>query len=240
MHLVYLDEVKCQPPAQRCYWLGALAFPESAIQTIDARLSSVAAEYFGSPVLDSSNEFHAKDIIHGKGPYKGHALEERLALYKQLLDAIDETEGVARIEIRIDPSKMIVSEHTDKAFMFLVEKVDEYMAAQNSLALLIADEDKEIAGTNVTSLSSWKARGTSYAFGRDITRVVDTIHHTRSHHSRLLQLADIYVYTLAMVAGDCSDYPRKQLAAYARTKANLLFPTKYKHWPTDQSWYSTA
>lgn len=154
----------------------------------------------------------------------------------RLLDTIDETEGLARIEIRIDPSKMIASEFTDKAFMFLVEKVEELMIVERSLALLIADEDKETSVSNVTSLSNWKAQGTSYVFGRQIERVVDTIHHTKSHHSRPLQLADIYVYTLAMVAGNYVDYPRTKLVEHARKKENLLFPTKYKHWPTDQSW----
>lgn len=240
MHLVYVDEVKHQPPTQSFHWLGALAMPETTIQGSERKLSSIAEEYFGTSILDPSNEFHAKHIVHGKGPFKGHPLERRLHLYKQLLDAIDETEGLGRIEIRIDPSKMVASTFTDKAFMFLVEKVDEYMAAQKSLALLIADEDREIAGTNVRSLSSWKSKGTSFVFGRDIKRVVDTIHHTRSHHSRLLQLADIYVYTLAMVASDSDHYPSKQLVAYAKTKSNLLFPSKYKNWPTDQSWYTTA
>jgi len=240
MHLVYVDEVKYQAPTQAYYWLGALAFPEHAIQAIDSRLSSIAAAYFGTPVLNPANEFHAKHIVHGQGPFKGHQLERRLELYKQLLDAIDETESLGRIEIRIDPTKMVASEFADKAFMFLVEKVDEYMAAHRSVALLIADEDKEVAGINVACLSSWKARGTSYAFGRDITRVVDTIHHTRSHHSRLLQLADIYVHTLAMVANEGGDYPRQQLINHARSKNNLLFPSKYKHWPTDDSWYASA
>jgi hypothetical protein len=238
MHLVYLDEVKYQPPSQPYHWLGALAFPELSIQTTDDQLYRIAADYFGTAVLDSSNEFHAKDILHGKGPYKGHPLDKRIALYKRLLDAIDQTEGLGRIQIRIDPSKMIASEFANKAFMFLVEKVDEHMAREKPLALLIADEDKELSASNVVSLSSWKAQGTSYAFRRHIKRVIDTIHHTRSHHSRLLQLADIYVYTLAMMAGDCTDFPRKQLSAHARAKSNLLFPTKYKNWPTDQSWYA--
>jgi hypothetical protein len=240
MHLVYIDEVKYQPPEQRYYWLGALAFPENAIQAVDARLSSVAADYFGTPVLDVCNEFHAKHILHGRGPFKGHQLERRLELYKQLLDAIDETVNLGRIEIRIDPTKMLAAEFTDKAFMFLVEKVDEHMVAQKSVALLIADEDREVAGINVVSLSGWKAQGTRYAFGKDITRIVDTIHHTRSHHSRLLQLADIYVYTLAMVVRDGGDYPRQQLINHARSKGNLLFPSKYKLWPTDNSWHAAG
>lgn len=240
MHLVYVDEVKYQPPEQPYHWLCALAFPSRSIQSAESALTALAAAYFGAPVLNANNEFHAKAILHGKGPYKGRPIDTRVALYKSLLDTIDQTEGLGRIEIRIDPSKMITSGHTDKAFMFLVEKVDEYMQQIDSLALLIADEDKEIAGSNVESLSGYKARGTDYAFGRPITRVVDTIHHTRSHHSRLLQLADVYAYTLAMVAGDCGTYPRSAIAAHARTKDNLLFPTKYKMWPTDQSWYALA
>src|SRR5690606_32667077 len=105
-------------------------------------------------------------------------------------------------------------------------------AAEDSLALLIADEDRDIAGANVASLSAFKARGTDFAFGRPIKRVVDTIHHTRSHHSRLLQLADIYVYTLAMVAGPCEKYPRSEIVSYAKSKERLLFPTKYRNWPS--------
>src|SRR5262249_54436210 len=119
---------------------------------------------------------------------------------------------------------------------FLVEKIDDYMRQVESVALLIADEDQELAGSNVTSLSGFKARGTPFAFGKAIRRIVDTIHHTRSHHSRLLQLADIYVYTLAMVAAEASDYPKRKHREYARTKANLLFPTKYKNWPSEDSW----
>jgi hypothetical protein len=236
MHLVYIDEVKYDPPQQLYHWLCALAFPEDSVKDADRRLTEVAESYFGTRILAHDNEFHAKDIVHGKGPYKGRPLDTRVELYKRLLDLISETERLGRIEVRIEPAKMVGSSYEDMAFMFLVEKVDDYMTQEKSIALLIADDDKEIAGTNVASLSGYKARGTDYQFGRAINRVVDTIHHTRSHHSRLLQLADIYVYTLAMVAGDCTKHPRSEIAAHARSKQNLLFPSKYKNWPTDQSW----
>ncbi len=239
MHVVYIDEVKYDKPTQLYYWLCGLAFPDTAIQQVDKTLSEIALSYFGTSILDATTEFHAKHIVHGKGPYKGQLLDRRIALFKTLLDVIDETHELGRIEIRIDPSRMVSAKHTDKAFMFFVEKIDEYMNARKSLALLIADHDKEIAGENVASLSAYKARGTSYAFGRPITRVVDTIHHTHSHQSRLLQLADVYVYTLAMISGDCTSYPRSELAVYAKAKQNLLFPTKYKLWPTDDTWLAS-
>ncbi len=237
VHLVYIDEVKYDPPSQPFYWLGALAFPETAVQGADRAMSAIANAYFSTEILDQVTEFHARDILHGKGPYKGRPLHNRVALYKQLIDVIDQTEGVGRIQVRIDPSKMVSASYKDKAFMFLVEKIDEYMQTQESLALLVADYDREIAGANVRSLSAYKARGTDYAFGRAITRVVDTIHHTVSRDSRLLQLADVYVYTLCMVVGECDAYPRSELAAHAKSKSHFLFPTKYKDWPTDQSWY---
>jgi hypothetical protein len=236
MHLVYVDEVKYDPPTQKCHWLCALAFPDSAIQELDGELSGIAERFFGTSILDSSREFHGTKIVQGKGPYRGRPIPERLDLFKTLLDVIASPVDIGRIEIRIEPGKMIADGYEDMAFMFLVEKVDAYMRQCKSIALLIADDDRELSATNVTSLSSYKARGTRYAFRTDIRYIVDTIHHTQSHHSRLLQLADIYVYTLAMAAGDHSGYPRREIVQHAKDRG-ILFPTKYKNWPTDRSWY---
>jgi hypothetical protein len=240
MHLVYVDEVKHDPPRRLHFWLCALACPEASILGLESRLRAIAEEYFGNATLPQDTEFHAREILWGKGQYRGTALVKRLDLYKELIDAIDETEGLCRIQIRIDPSHVIAATYADKAFMFLVEKVDSLMAAKKSLALLISDEDHEVASDNVASLSVFKSRGTDYVFGRSISRVVDTIHYTKSHHSRMLQLADVYAHTCSLVAGDCSKEPKKTIEAYARTKQNVLFPTKYKHWPTQFSWYASA
>jgi hypothetical protein len=230
VHLVYIDEVKYDRPVQPYHWLGALAFPEDSVQDIDERLSKIALDYFGTSILEAANEFHGSKIIQRKGPYRNHPMPKRIALYMQLIDAIDETPDLGRIEIRINPGEMKVDNYQEFAFMFLIEKVNDYMAKTKSLALLIADHDKEFANTNVRRLSEYKARGTDYAFARPITRIVDGIHHTQSHHSRLLQLADIYTYTLSMLAGDCSEYPQSHIRTHISTKRNL-YATKYKHWP---------
>ncbi len=240
MHIVYVDEVKYDPSRRSHHWLCALACPEESLQGLEARLNELAAGYFGTPILARSNEFHARDILWGRGIYRGHPVGKRLALYKGLIDAIDETENLARIQVRINPTQLVAQSYRDKAFMFLVEKTNALMVARKSLALLIADEDQELAGDNVASLSAFKAKGTSYQFGRPIGRLVDTIHHTESHHSRMLQLVDVYAHTCSLVTGDCSRDPQKTIETYAREKQNLLFPTKYKHWPTPFSWYASA
>lgn len=236
MHLVYIDEVKHDPTSQPYHWLCALAYPESVLQAVDAALARLAENYFGNAILSPETEFHGKDILQGNRQYKGTPLPERVDLYKSLIDILGGHPEVGRIEIRVEPARMVASDYQDKAFMFLIEKIEEYMRQCNSIALLIADEDRELANTNVTSLSSYRARGTQFVFGRNIERIVDTIHHTRSHHSRLLQLADLYVYTLAMAEGPHDSYPRSEIVRRARER-RILFPTKYKNWPTEQSWY---
>lgn len=240
MHLVYIDEVKHDPPRRPHFWLCALACPEGSILALERRLNAIADEYFGESTLSQGTEFHAREILWGQGQYREAESVKRLALYMKLIDAIDETEGLCRIQVRIDPTRVVAATYRDKAFMFLVEKVDSLMAAKKSLALLISDEDHEVASDNVASLSVFKSRGTDYVFGRSISRVVDTIHHTKSHHSRMLQLADVYAHTCSLVAGDCSREPKKTIDTYARAKQNVLFPTKYKHWPTQFSWYASA
>ena len=237
MHLVYIDEVKVNPNVEPYYWLCALAFPESSIQDTEIRLAEISENYFGSPLISKDTEFHAYQIIHGKGSFKRHDMAKRVDLFKSLVDVIDECPDLCRVEVRIDPSKMVVDEYVDKAFMFLVEKVDALMSVKKSIAMLIADHEKDMVASNVASLSSYRAYGTEYQFGREIKNIIDTIHHTHSHHSRLIQLTDIYNYSMAMCAKKQNKYPRNELVEYIKEKQNVLFPTKYKYWPTDQSWY---
>ncbi len=237
MHLVYLDEVKYQEEVEPYYWLCGLAFPWQSIRDVESRLSEISSDYFGTAVLSKDNEFHAREIVHGKGPYKGHEIGKRVELYKALIDVIDNCPELGRIKVRIDPSKMIADKIPEKAFMFFVEKVNSLMRTLKSLAMLISDHDKDMISINVANLSNYKQYGTEYQFGTDIEYVVDTIHHTHSHHSRLIQLADIYTYSMALCPKGNLNYPRSELLEYVKTKNNVMSPSKYKYWPTDQSWH---
>lgn len=68
MHLVYVDEVKYEPPVQPYYWLGGLGIPDRAIQSVDAlylgwlKLSSGLR--FSTPIMSStqSTSFTAKGL----------------------------------------------------------------------------------------------------------------------------------------------------------------------------------
>jgi hypothetical protein len=237
MYLVYIDEIKVNPKSEPYYWLCALAFPEWSIQEVELKLASISKSYFGSQLLSKRTEFHSTEIIQGKGSYKGHDISKRVDLFKSLIDVINECPDLERIKIRIDPSKMITSKYVDKAFMFLVEKVDSIMSSKKSLAMLIADHDKDMVASNVSSLSEYKSFGTDYHFGREINNIIDTIHHTHSHHSRLVQLADIYTCCMNMLSKKPNKYPKNALVEYIKTKDKVAYPSKYKYWPTNQSWH---
>lgn len=240
MHLTYMDEVKYQKDKEPYYWLCGLVFPEESIKFVEDRLSEISKAYFGSAILKPETEFHGKDIVHGKGPYKGHDLELRYNLFIDLLNVLHECPDLKKVEVRINPSKMIADAHQEMAFMFFVEKVNSLMASLKSTALLITDHDKDMVSSNVTNLSTYKEQGTKYQFGNNISHIVDTIHHTHSHHSRLIQMADIYTYTMALKPKQDMKYPRLDILKHAKENTSLTQASKYKHWPTNQSWHQLA
>ena len=103
--------------------------------------------------------------------------------------------------------------------------------------MIIADHDKDMMSNNVTNLSFYKEQGTEYTFGKEITKVIDTVHHTHSHHSRLIQLADIYTYSMALYMQPNLNYPKQRIIDYIKDNTNVGFPSKYKFWPSDQCWH---
>lgn len=233
MHLIYIDEVKFHPPVQPWYWLCGLAIPSDAIIAVEESLNSIAEEYFGTRVLDKQVEFHAVDIVNGKGPYKQRAIADRLALLKRLTSVVTGHPEIGRIQIRLEPGRISRDDYQRIAFMYFIERADQLLSTRKSIGMLIADHDREFITDNVKSLSAFRASGTDWQYGQEINRLIDTVHHTESHHSRLLQLADIYVYAVCASHRNPTDYIRGELVKHVRELDPFLFPTKFKYWPPE-------
>lgn len=60
--------------------------------------------------------------------------------------------------------------------------------------MIFGDYEKDEMGRDVTDFSSFQARGVTQYRGRSLDRLIDTLYFTQSHHSRLLQLADVVLY----------------------------------------------
>lgn len=195
MLITYFDEVKYQQGSQPYYWLAGISASATTIWELESKVAELSQEYFGSPALTRDTEFHAAEIFHRKRNFKQWwDIGSRVQVINRLASILNEAEGVGKIYVRIDPSKMIADDYEQKAFIFFVERVEMHLNAHKQPGLLIGDrENEKVSGAFAETLSKYRFDGTPYQFGRKLEFLIDTVHFTDSHHSRMLQLADLYV-----------------------------------------------
>jgi hypothetical protein len=175
-------------------------------------------------------------MLNGSGPWKGRSLATRVDLLKSLALLLGERDLIKRVHVRIDVGKLLFGKDpSELAFMFFVEKANSLLKEEREIGLLIGDFEHERIVDRVTEkLSNYRANGTPYDFGREIDALVDTVHFCRSHHSRLLQLADVYAWFSQLPHGpSASKQPQQSLIEFARKEADILWPNKLKHWPPE-------
>lgn len=231
MYLIYYDEVKYDPPKQSAYWIGGICISPSKAVEAETAVNELSQEIFEDKSLVKETEFHAKDIFHGKGNFKGVEIERRISILARLLEILCDP------EIYLIYSRLKVAENryggdpAEIAFMFFVEKVDVFLRSRNEYGMLFGDFDQPKIGPSVVSLSRFRDAGTYWQGGRSITQLVDTVHFAQSHHSRLVQLADIYLYSEQFTRQDNNAPWRKALLTEINNRQRGLFPTKYKEYP---------
>ncbi|WP_337589140.1 DUF3800 domain-containing protein [Legionella birminghamensis] len=143
---------------------------------------------------------------------------------------IDSFNEILKIDIRIDADKYFASFGINEmAFIFLVEKANELMKENKTHGMLIGDYDEPIIDQSVKDLSEFKISGTPYKY-KEIGNLIDTVHYTKSHHSRFIQLADIYVHSLQLEERRNPQPITASIQNYIKTLQNR-FPQKYKQWP---------
>ena len=230
MYLIYFDEVKDRPHKQRYYRVGALAIPIDLTIAIEKKVSELSNDVFGSPLLSEDTEFHGNPLLCGKGLFKNFDSAQRQEIYQKLLAIIDSFEEIFKISIRVDSKKYYASIGINEmAFIFLVEKANELMRENDSVGLLIGDYDDPIIDASVKQLSEYREIGTPYK-SRNIKNLIDTVHYAKSHHSRFIQLADIYVHSLQLQEKKSTQSISRGVQEFIRSLENR-FPQKWKHWP---------
>ncbi len=243
MYIVYFDEVKYDPPTQRHHWIAGLAVHESAIQGLETELNQVAYRAFGSSALKQENEIHASDMLQGKHNFKHLTLDDRLSLFAALCDinkCAYEAAEIERIYAQVAPDHYVVpgKSYRQDAFMLFVEQTESFLETSRDLGLLIGDFDEETFVQAIEDQEHFKAAGTSYARGREIMRLVDCVHFVRSHHSRLVQLADHFVWCIQLIHGAVYDEtkPRGRFRKTAKQRGLHRAPY-HKTWPPLWDWH---
>ena len=234
MKLVFFDEVKDSPEYPH-YHLGAVCIDEADLAQVEEKISVLSEEAFGTRVLSQETEFHAADIYHRKKHFKNwNDFGSRIHIIERFMEILS-MEEVLLIDIQINCCRLSESQSADEiSFMFLCERANDLVRSKKSLGMLIGDRESDRMSERFsTSLSGYRARGTSFTFGRDIHNLADSVPFTHSHLSRFLQLTDVYVWLQQFCLrnrGSTNERHQAILEMFNKESINL-FPAKYKEWP---------
>lgn len=83
------------------------------------------------------------------------------------------------------------------AFGFLAERLQSWLDEQESLGLIIANENHEVQQPVIQAMRDFQSIGWRFGgVGKPMKRIIDTVHFVRSIDNRVLQLADLVTYLL--------------------------------------------
>jgi len=242
MYLAYFDEVKIKQPDQKNFIMGAVVLDIELAQAVEDKLNLIATNYFGNCVLNIATEFHASHIFQGKGPYKGLPMSSRMKLLQDLVQIFVDHNDIHRIFIEIVPENIVATskDPQDVGFMYLVEQVDQLLGGLSSKGVIFGDYDDPVIGSSVKSLSMFRQGGTYWERSKQINNLVDTVHFAHSHHSRLIQLADVWTYAVQFIRrGNTSSHYRQEFYEFIQS-TNLLATSISKIWPSEAVWYHSS
>lgn len=234
MKLIFFDESKNEVGYPH-YHLGGVCLDDTILVEVETQVQALANDAFGTAELCGETEFHAAEIFHRKKNFKEwHDFDARVALLGKFA-AILSRDDVHLIDIQINAGLLHEGQSAEEiAFMFLCERANDLVRAQNSTGMLIGDRESDRhAARYATTLSNYRAKGTEFAFGREIKNLVDSVHFTQSHLSRFLQLADIYTWFQQFQNRNRGSEDKRHKAVFEMLGRNgvNLFPAKYKEWP---------
>jgi hypothetical protein len=229
LFVTYFDEVKAMPKnGQHHYIVAGLVVPANLIGQLETAVTDLSEKYLGTRELVSASEFHASHCYFGKSHFKGRSMSERIEILAELLKIIADADGVRRVYAAIDTQKLWGGNAPEVAFQHFVERA-EMAIPKDAPALLIGDLDDQQAHNMVREFQRYRQHGTPTQWGINIKSLVDSVHFCRSHHSRLLQLADVYAFH---VAGYYGKRGGKFAEIFAEAKKDInLFAHRYKEWP---------
>jgi len=195
VYVTYFDEVKADSKqGQDNYWVGGICLPMSAITSVELRVNDLARKWFKSEEMTKVTEFHGRCIYFGKFPCRDWKPDRRLELLTALVEILAETDDIRRVYARVDTTKLKAKQKAAEiAFAMFCERV-QLLVGRKEQTLLIGDLDTGRSNTTIEEFSKYRVDGTPWQHGIDISSIVDSVHFANSHHSRMLQLADIYLF----------------------------------------------
>lgn len=234
MKLIFFDEAK-NDNVYPHYHIGAICIDEEHLASIETRISAIAEAAFGTSKLSEATELHAANIYHRKKNFKDwNNFDKRIDIIIQFAHILSE-DKVRLIDVQINCNSLRAEKApAEIAFMFLCERANDLVKANQSLGMLIGDRESDhLAARFSTILSGYRTNGTHFTYGQDIHNLVDSVHFTHSHLSRFLQLADVYTWLLQFMHRNGKSNNKHHMALLQKLQQDGidLGPSKYKEWP---------
>lgn len=191
--LAYVDESY----TANHFYLAAVVASGDAVRSIEAAYDDLVSEYAARFAIGDDAELHGHDLFQGDAAWGAVPTRARINVYRRALRAIAEADAqvilrgmdVARQRqryMRADPPHEVVLGH-------LLERVNLCVAAQRAWSLVVADE-VHTQERHRTNFRDFRLNGTPGYMTSTLPRLLDTIHFAPSHHSRLLQAADLVAF----------------------------------------------
>lgn len=229
MTVTYFDECKDDPAQGRDWYLvGGLPITMQNIPVVENLVSDIAADVFGTRELTPQTEFHGRDIYGGKAAFKGKSIGERLAIFERLIRILEDDTLLRRVYAAVKTDELKLYDRAPRyAFAHFIERL-QLSLGKEELSILIGDLDDQQCRQMVSDFAQFRETGTPWDYGVKIDKIAGSVNFVRSHHSRLVQLADVYVFItvdqFAPRGGNMGDEFRKLLAG------RNLYAHRYKHW----------
>jgi hypothetical protein len=191
--LAYVDESY----SPDWFSLGAVLGDGVAVRRIEAGLDAVMAQYHGRFDLGAGTELHGYPMFQGVGAWRRVPARVRINVYAGAMRVVGESG--ARVILRgIDVARQkarYAHPHPphEVALGHLLERIDSASDARGAHTLVLADEVHN-SERHRTNFRDFRTGGTPGYRSSTLSRLLDTIHFAPSHHSRLLQAADLVTF----------------------------------------------
>ena len=232
MFVTYFDEIKPDLKTGRAeYVIGGLVVPFEQVKRLERAVSALAVEVFGTSELVRETEFHATEIYAGKASFKGREPAERIEVLRRLGEIIRDARehGVGQVYGQANGELMHSADPAKAAFAFFCERVQAFVGSKAD-TLLIGDMDGAESMAMIRDFSRYRIDGkTPWDHGAPIPSIVDSVHFAHSHHPRLLQLADAYLFLMARNSGRKGGWMLAELNKACDGQS--YWPDRYKEWP---------
>ncbi|WP_448222526.1 DUF3800 domain-containing protein [Gordonia iterans] len=186
----------------RCF--AAVVADEDATKQLTDRLTELMAQASRDYGIPSSTELHAHPMFHGKEAWAAVGQRARANLHEKVIDAILDADVTLLLR---HVSEQRLRERQDRrgypdrfppeqvCFQHILQRVDKIATSRGEYALVIADErgDRE---RHRERFATYQTVGTPGVYlHTTLPSLLDTVHFAPSHHSRMLQAADMLAFT---------------------------------------------